>query len=82
MEEAYRVLVLQAIELSGVKIYRFDSHLYFANADLFRAELNRRTGVDVVGEKAMRRRKMARRDLRNPSHSDASLAEVSALPVP
>ncbi|VDN52908.1 unnamed protein product [Dracunculus medinensis] len=37
-----------AMEIPGIKVFRFDATLYFANAELFLSRLHRATGLDPV----------------------------------
>ncbi|KRY89761.1 Prestin [Trichinella pseudospiralis] len=43
--------ILQAEEIPGVKIYRFDSPLFFANVEIFRQRLYESTGIDPIDQK-------------------------------
>ena len=41
----------QTKEISGIKIFRFEAPLYFANADFFVEKLRKKTGVDTSSMK-------------------------------
>ncbi|KRZ21523.1 Prestin [Trichinella pseudospiralis] len=51
--EIYRGLnaYAKAEEIPGVKIYRFDSPLFFANVEIFRQRLYESTGIDPIDQK-------------------------------
>ncbi|KAM3715697.1 Prestin [Dirofilaria immitis] len=38
-----------AMEISGIKVFRFDAPLYFANAELFLSSMHSATGLDPLG---------------------------------
>ncbi len=49
------VVVLQADEISGIKIFRYDASLYYANKDNFEDNIFSKTGIDpnkLQGRKA------------------------------
>ncbi|VDN88395.1 unnamed protein product [Brugia pahangi] len=37
-----------AMEISGIKVFRFDAPLYFANAELFLSSMHSATGLDPL----------------------------------
>ena len=58
---------LQTKEVSGIKIFRFEAPLYFANADHFMEKLFKKTGINAMLLKAESEAK----EKRNGLHKNA-----------
>src|SRR5262249_19889599 len=65
------ILILKVREMPGIKIFRFDAPLYFANVDLFKKQLYKVTELDPFVWKA----KLAKR-LKGGRKANATVRQI------
>lgn len=79
-------LLFQAKEIPGIKIFRFDGAVYFANAERFKTNLFKYTGLDPKVLKAKKAKMDAEAEVVVPAEAEVSLkfeffSEISVISV-
>ena len=74
------VPIFQLIQIPGIKIFRFDCNLYFANADQFRDRLYERTGLNPKKLKTKKQKALYKALLQRKREVElAEIEEAAAL---
>lgn len=72
--------IFQLIQIPGIKIFRFDCNLYFANAEQFRDRLYERTGLNPKKLKTKKQKALYKALLQRKREIElAEIEEAAAL---